>query len=915
MATKKASYNFNPSKGLYINNNSFLEVPEGVCEIANNVLLNREGIVQKRRGFTRVHTGLTDMTSILSYSDNLFVIDDSSLYKCVNGVPTTEYTGVTFSADVVSAEANGNLYLSDVGVQVYKLDGLTGTLKNAGVPKALDLSLSEVAATGAIHEPDTQVAYRILFGYRDENNNKLLSAPSALVSIANPVTNATASESGGTVAVTSTGHGLATGTLVKIVRAADATAVDVSNVNGEYTITNTGVNTFTFTLLATPVGTLSSLEFGVYKKPTVTASIPNDIPAGYFYQVYRSSQSTGENIPPLEDLQLVDEVEITATDITNKVVTYADEIPDSFRGAFCYTNPSQDGISGANNPPPACSDIAYFRSCLFYSNVKELANKQITLVSVSNISNGDTLTITVGLNSYTYTAGAAESGTTFFLQNTSSASINIDTTARSISSVINKDATSPIQAYYISGVNDAPGQIFLESTGYGVETFSITVSTAGMGGNFSPVLPTTGTSYSGIQQDRTNRVFFSKVLEPEAVPSVNYLDLGDKSNVILKIIPLRDSIIALTTKGVYRIGGTTPSDFYYKIIDSSVECVASKTAVVLNDNAFFLARQGVCAANENAVAVVSENINAYLLNIIESGYVTDSRALAYPSEDLYKLCCVKENAENSEDKVVFCYDSVSGAWVTEDVVFEQTVIFADKQYLVSQDSLSIYEERKNRRTTDFADSDNYTCEILSVDDDYTVTVESADIILVVGMALYNLNELKIIEEVETVGINQYQCVFSGAVASVVTDTYRIDTPITTLLRTSPITLGDISLNKTFTETQLNFRNDSGCSEIGILFINDVVSSNTTTLKTLARSNLSKTGWGFREWGLFPWGDSDNVNRDYLSNPSECFRTYIPRECVRSKWLQIELNHTRIEPLDLSAITILHTDSSGKKKER
>ena len=910
----KNSYNFTPTKGLYINNNSVLEVPEGVCEVCSNVLLSREGIHQKRRGFTRVHTGLTDITSILPYESNLFAIDDGALYKCVNGVPTTEYTGVTFSANVQSAEASGNLYLADSGEQVYKLDGLTGTLKNAGVPKALDLSISETYIAGSIHEPNTQVAYRVLFGYRDENNNKLLSAPSALVSITNPVTTASASESTGTVTVTSTSHGLATGTIVKIVGAVDATNIDVTNINGEYTITNTGANTFTFTVLATPVGTLASLEFGVYKKPTLTASIPTGVEAGYFYQVYRSSQSTDEAVSPLEDLQLVDEVEITATDITNKVVTYADEIPDSFRGAFCYTNPSQEGITGANNPPPACTDMAYFRSCLFYSNVKELANKQITMVSVSDISNGDTLTISVGVDDYTYTAGAAESGTTFFLQTGSSVSINIDTTARSLASVINKDATSPVQAYYISGVNDAPGQIFLEATNYSVDSFSITVNAADIGGNFSPVLPTTGTSYSGIQQDRTNRVFFSKILEPEAVPSVNYLDLGDKSNVILRILPLRDSIIALTTKGVYRIGGTTPSDFYYRIIDSSVECVASRTATVLNDNAFFLARQGVCAANENAVAVISENINAYLFNIIQSGFVTNSRAVAYPSEDLYKLCCVKENPENSADKIVFAYDSVSGTWVSEDVVFEDSIIFNDRQYLVSQDLLSIYEERKDRQTTDFADSDNYTCEILSVDDTYTVTVESVDIALVAGMALSNVTELQIIESVIDLGSNQYQCVFNGAVESVVTDTYRVDTPITANVRTSPITLGDISNNKVFIETQLNFRNARGCSEISMLFINDNVSSDTIVLQTLARSQQSKEGWGSGEWGLFGWGDPEVVERDYISNPAECFRTYIPRECVRSKWLQIELTHSRIEPLDLQAISVLYTGSSGKKRE-
>ena len=177
------------------------------------------------------------------------------------------------------------------------------------------------------------------------------------------------------------------------------------------------------------------------------------------------------------------------------------------------------------------------------------------------MSNGDTITLTVGVDTYTYTAGASESGTTFLLETGSSASINIDTTARSIASVINKDATSPIQAYYISGVNDAPGQIFLEATGYSVSSFSVTVNSANMGSNFSPGLQTIGTSYSGSLETRTNRVFFSKILEPEAVPAVNFLEVGSQDENILRILALRDSLIVLTDKAVHRVGGETPSSF------------------------------------------------------------------------------------------------------------------------------------------------------------------------------------------------------------------------------------------------------------------------------------------------------------------------------------------------------------------
>ena len=914
----KYSYNFNPSKGLYINNNSFLDIPEGVSEVCDNVWLNRSGIIQKRRGFTRLYnTEVNTITDIMNYTGNVFVIEGGALYKCVNGVPTTVFTGATFTERVRTAEGNNNLYLAEEGKQVWKTDGVNSErVIKAGLPKALDLSLSEVKATGAIHSPDSQVAYRVLFGYYDENNNKLISAPSSLVSITNGTTNASAAEGAGTVTVTSNSHGLTTGNLVKIVNAVDNTSVDVSNINGEYTVVVSDPNTFTFNLLATPVGTLAKLEWGVYKKPTVKASIPSGIPEGYFYQVYRSSQSIGENILPLEDLQLVDEVTIEAVDITNGYISYIDEIPDSFKGAYCYTNPSQDGILAANNPPPACKDITYFRNCMFYANIKELANKRVTLVSVSSMVNGDTLTITIGGDNYTYTAGAAESGTTFFLQNTSSVSINIDTTARSLASVINKDAICPVQAYYVSGVNDAAGQLFLEAIDYSVESFSITTNTALAGSNFSPVLPASGASYAGINEERTNRVFFSKILEPEAVPSVNYLDIGDKSTIIKRILPLKDSIIVLTNKAVYRIGGDAPSNFYYRVVDSSVEAIAPSAAVVLDDKAIFLALQGVCAASESSVAILSENINPHLLNAIESGFADNAVAIAYPTESMYILTVVKENPDDVNDLIVYNYNGRQGFWSTADNVFHEAVISGDLIHMLSQDKQSIYIERKDRASTDFADSDNYSCEVTEIINPFTVVVESSDIPLLKGYALYNAGEYQIIEEVEEVDAITFKLTFNTAVTSVVTDTYRIDTPILTTFRTSPITLDDVSLNKSFTECQLNFRNDRACSEVAVIFTNDVTTSPfPVVLTNMNRYLQQKEGWGSGAFGMFPWGDPATELRNYLTDSADCFRTYLPSELVRSKWLQVELRHDRIEPIDLQTITVVYTGSSGKKKER
>ena len=95
-----------------------------------------------------------------------------------------------------------------------------------------------------------------------------------------------------------------------------------------------------------------------------------------------------------------------------------------------------------------------------------------------------------------------------------------------------------------------------------------------------------------------NRLYYSKFQQPEAVPLVNYIDVGFKNKAILRILPLRTSLYILTEAGIYILTGTDASNFTITLFDSSSQIKAPDSAVVLNNQIFCLTSQGVSSIGE-----------------------------------------------------------------------------------------------------------------------------------------------------------------------------------------------------------------------------------------------------------------------------------------------------------------------------
>lgn len=385
--------------GVYKQANSF-GVPDGAFEDLDNFQITEDQIAAKRRGFYEYFDPSSDtLRHLINYNNRLLAIfSDNSAYFTDTGTDpnkTGSRTNHTGEAIVVpdtrrpqDAKANKNLYVTTEN-GVIKLASFDGKRFKAGVPPGLDLRGTFLAANGPILA-ETQVGYRVIFGRRDENDNLLLSAPSDILVLTNSkVEGASFTNPAGTTAriATTVDHNLAVGMNFTVSNSSDAT------MDGLQTITAIiDSKTFEYDQGAafTAPGTL---DYTATRQSRLEISVPSEIDDaadGYFYQLYRTTQTGDSTVSPTANFKLLTEQEITAAQITAGVAFFNDNLPDLLLGAELYTNPnSREGELQANDRPPLVEDVDIYKGHLIYANATTRHTMGLDVIDTSVISAGD----------------------------------------------------------------------------------------------------------------------------------------------------------------------------------------------------------------------------------------------------------------------------------------------------------------------------------------------------------------------------------------------------------------------------------------------------------------------------------------------------------------------------------------------
>lgn len=903
------SVDINQFKGLYLNPNSFSLCPPGSFEIASNVVISKDGIVSKRRGFSLLTSAAVSPVGIFEYDSSLLVAHNAVLasLNTSNGNLTSLSGTVTLDSSYSphSAQLNGNFYLTGAE-QIYKVEDLADPVITAGIPPGLDVSIS-LSTNAGILSPNHTTAYRCLFGRLDANGNKVIGAPSELTQITNAwkSTTATYSSASTTVTITSTSHGLATNDQIVIESASD------TRINGTWTVTVSSVNVFTVTVLSAPTTTTGTLTWGVYRKPTLDITVPTGLSTEYFYQIYRASEVTS-TVTPTEDLQLIYEKNLSSGEVSSKKISFVDTVADLFKGSYLYTNPSREGIASANYQPPTGKDLCAFKECLFIANIEGQSFKIFNLVSAvaTDLAGGDYITVQQGFTTKRYVAtttaptpGASgtisstnwdygttdTSGYSYFLVTSPSGSVSvsssIETTCKSLCKAVNRHSSALVYAYYTSGASDAPGAFRLVSKVAGV-SFQVNGSCSAAGSQ--PFLPELdGTAVDSEDDQEPASIAFSKLQEPEAFPLGNRLKVGAQSSPIRRIIPLQDAIIILKRDdGVWKVTGDNPSNFTVSQIDGTLKCVASDSVVTMNNQVYMLSNQGVVAISEQGAQVISRQIENVIQPILGSQYIdVETAGVGYESERTYLLSTI--NPGSTVADVVYVYNLTTNAWTTstETFYYGTTFFTDDTLYLIAQDE-SIIKERKSFDKTDYSGR-SYSTTVDSVPSSTTVqlnitstpSINVGDVFIKTGSTTINR-----ITSVDTNTAPYPTVTFSNPHGLSAADAGLFYSSIESVLKTTPIHMGDVNVWKQFSEFKVSLRSQS-VSGLTFQFFGD--SGLASESVSWASQTAQSGGWDYN-WGA-DWDGASTASTAFTQG-AEQIRTYVPLQQARGTWLQAQMVH-------------------------
>lgn len=182
------------NSGLHTNSNQLSEVPDGALSLAQNIVIDKDSVAESRRGFKRLSHAPASASvrhdRITSYQEHLITrrSNDNTMAYYVDGVGWTDYAGSYLNPDddyarMQFAQSNGNLYFTtSTGIKV--LDVYTGPVYSTGMPRGLD-GVGTTSGVSGMMTDNTQVAYRVVWGSRDANNNLYLGAPSQRIIVAN----------------------------------------------------------------------------------------------------------------------------------------------------------------------------------------------------------------------------------------------------------------------------------------------------------------------------------------------------------------------------------------------------------------------------------------------------------------------------------------------------------------------------------------------------------------------------------------------------------------------------------------------------------------------------------------------------------------------------------------------------------
>lgn len=868
--------------GLYSDPNNLGSVPEGALEIADDVVIDRESVVETRRGqyvWAELPVGSTVNAKQFIYENKMLTLASGIMFRDDGEGNLTAYQDtfdqVASGVANHATRANQNLYVT-TSSGIRRVDDLENEFEAAGAFKALGGVYALTGSSGFLPD-DSATAYRLVWFLTDANDREIVGAPSPRVVALNL--------EGSSRNVQLTWYipdGITTDWSYRIYRSA-TTGSATTIPNDELQLVKEGSPTS---------AEITAQEF------TVTDLVLDSLRGAFIY----TAPNNGEGIVAANEPPPI------ARDLTTfKEITMYAGTKSKHRANLDFVGVSETGfhyqtITGTYAAPGiqvSGTDTTFLNEGMrvvsagvgLDARIDSIDSATVFTMNVAATGTGTLVTEcqdVIGITPHEYFGGSATdaSTNTFEVTLDDTPGGNIETTSQEFTRVINLDTDNEeFYAFYVSSDEDPPGKTLLEERGIGGDTFFLYSST---GDSFNPTLPSAQGSVSSDNDDSPNRIYISKFQQPDAVPLGNSITAGSENDVTHRIIALRDSVFVLRSDGVFQIKGEAGA-FSVSPFDTTIQLRGPETAVVFNNQIFCYTDQGVVAISETASPIRSIPIKNTLLRLssdLFANFDEIAHAVSYESDRKYILY-VPTTTGDTYATQVYVYNDYTGSftrWTTPRVAGRINPA-DDRLYTVNPENKSIYRERKQYTADDYVDEQFEVT--ISAFSGTTITIDTTED-AEVGYTLRQGGRKSKITEVTDATTLEVEDQITWDI-----DDATIYKPITSVVKWHPNTAVNPGIMKHFREFTV-FALDATFPSLEVaITTNFEPNEETVTIRT---EDLGG-GWGQFPWGTVPWGQR-------VAN-SQPIRSQIPLEMQRCHWINFEVtNDTAFTAFTLAGISVI-----------